>query len=146
MGAPMILIENMKRINKSQDGKISDVNGNSFTLSSGHYNTPKIIVNEMDNAIRQEHKSDNSGGGKMSMTEKHNWDLIKLEMAPCIVASRDRNKDNPSDRTPGNKVEQRLEPRTDGQSNTLTSVEKDNYLLDRQLKIRRLTEIECERL
>lgn len=46
-----------------------------------------------------------------------------------IVASRGRNKENPSDRTPGAEVEQRLEPNSQGVANTLTSVQKDNYVL-----------------
>lgn len=47
-----------------------------------------------------------------------------------IVASRGRNPDNPSDRTPGNYVEQRLEPNSQGICNTLTSVQKDNLVLE----------------
>ena len=49
---------------------------------------------------------------------------------PMIVASRGRNPQNPSDRTPGNHVEQRLEPNSDGICNTLTSVQKDNLVLE----------------
>lgn len=49
---------------------------------------------------------------------------------PVICASRGRNPDNPSDRTAGIPTEQRLEPNTDGVSNTLTIVQKDNYLLE----------------
>lgn len=45
-----------------------------------------------------------------------------------IVASRGRNPDNPSDRTLGTPTVQRLEPRFDGCTNTLTSVQKDNYV------------------
>lgn len=45
-----------------------------------------------------------------------------------IVASRGRNPDNPSDRTTGAPTVQRLEPRFDGCTNTLTSVQKDNYV------------------
>jgi len=40
---------------------------------------------------------------------------------------------------------QQLEPRNDGKTNTLTSVQKDN-LLQVGDKVRRLTELECERL
>ena len=40
---------------------------------------------------------------------------------------------------------QQLEPRNDGKTNTLTSVQKDN-LLQIGDKVRRLTEMECERL
>lgn len=49
---------------------------------------------------------------------------------PVICASRGRNAENPSDRTAGIPTEQRLEPNTDGVSNTLTTVQKDNYLLE----------------
>lgn len=48
---------------------------------------------------------------------------------PFIAASRGRNIDNPSDRTIGNKVEQRLEPKLDGTSNTISTVQKDNYVV-----------------
>lgn len=65
---------------------------------------------------------------------------------PIIVASRGRNKDNPSDRTPGNEFEQRLEPNSQGISNTLTTVQKDNLLLETQYRIRKLTPLECWRL
>ena len=47
-----------------------------------------------------------------------------------IVAMRGRNPENPSDRTVGAKTEQRLEPNGDGVCNTLTSVQKDNLVLE----------------
>lgn len=47
-----------------------------------------------------------------------------------IVASRGRNPINPSDRHAGIITEQRLEPNTRGITNTITSVEKDNYVLE----------------
>lgn len=47
---------------------------------------------------------------------------------PFVVASRGRNPENPSDRTTGSPTEQRLEPKFDGTTNTLTSVQKDNYV------------------
>ncbi len=64
---------------------------------------------------------------------------------PMVVASRGRNPSNPSDRTVGNPTEQRLEPNSQGISNALSSVQKDNMVLE-NMKIRRLTPIECERL
>lgn len=50
------------------------------------------------------------------------------------VAMRGRNPNNPSDRTTGSPTEQRLEPKTDGKTNCLTSVTKDNLVMmnDRQ--------------
>lgn len=47
-----------------------------------------------------------------------------------IVAMRGRNPDNPSDRTAGNPTEQRLEPNSQGICNTLTSVQKDNLIIE----------------
>ena len=44
-------------------------------------------------------------------------------------AFRGRNKNNPSDRTPGIETEQRLEMNKTGKSNALTSVQKDNVLI-----------------
>lgn len=64
---------------------------------------------------------------------------------PKIVASRGRNPNNPSDRTPGAPTIQRLEPRKDGLTNTITSVQKDNYV-ENGFRIRRLTPRECWRL
>ena len=49
---------------------------------------------------------------------------------PCIGASRGRNPENPSDRTVGAPTEQRLEINTQGTSNTLTTVQKDNYVVE----------------
>ena len=49
---------------------------------------------------------------------------------PFIVASRGRNPDNPSDRTTGSPTEQRLEANTHGTTNTITTVAKDNYVME----------------
>ena len=49
---------------------------------------------------------------------------------PVIVAMRGRNPDNPSDRTVGAPTEQRLEVNEKGLCNTLTSVQKDNLVLE----------------
>lgn len=47
-----------------------------------------------------------------------------------IVAMRGRNPDNPSDRTAGIPTEQRLELNSQGICNTLTSVQKDNLVME----------------
>ena len=49
---------------------------------------------------------------------------------PIIVALRGRNPDNPSDRSPGIPLEQVIEPNEHGIANTLTSVTKDNLVLE----------------
>lgn len=71
--------------------------------------------------------------------------MMEGNREPKIAASRGRNIENPSDRTPGNKVEQRLEINKHGTSNTITSVQKDNYVVQ-QHTIRKLTPLECWRL
>ena len=53
---------------------------------------------------------------------------INSSTAVC-VASRGGNPVDPSDRTTGSPTEQRLEPNSDGCTNTLTTVQKDNLLL-----------------
>ena len=58
----------------------------------------------------------NSGGNHSDM------DLI-------CVASRGRNPENPKSREVGINTEQQLEPRFDGKTNCLTSVQKDNLII-----------------
>lgn len=67
---------------------------------------------------------------------------------PKIVAMRGRNPENPSDRTSGVNTEQRLEVNQNGTSNTITTVQKDNPVMEDEapLRIRRLTPRECWRL
>ncbi len=101
---------------------------------------------EISNTVRS--------GGRQSLNKKHTWDIVQINnpthsnnrvysdkgvspslntmqggnRQPFILASRGRNPTRPGDRTPGIKTEQRLEPRFDGASNTITSVQKDNYV------------------
>lgn len=66
---------------------------------------------------------------------------------PMIIAAmRGRNPENPTSRVAGLPTEQRLEPNLKGVSNTLTSVQKDNLVLEPQYRIRKLTPKECWRL
>lgn len=68
-----------------------------------------------------------------------------------IVAMRGRNPENPSDRTVGAPTEQRLEVNINEVSNCLTTVQKDNLVMEGELllpyiRIRKLTPKECHRL
>lgn len=76
-------------------------------------------------------------------------DRGQLLLEKQIVAMRGRDPENPSDRTSGNpNLEQRLEPNSQGICNTLTSVSKDNMVLEKKaIKIRQATKdgfIDCE--
>lgn len=62
-------------------------------------------------------------------------------LEPVIGASRGRNPDNPSDRTPGAPTEQRLEINKSGISNTITTVQKDNYVIEPSIKIKEATKL-----
>lgn len=80
------------------------------------------------------------GTGPLSRSDG-NTNAIEIQ----CVAMRGRNPDNPKSRKSGLPTEQKLEPRTDGKTNCLTSVKKDN-LVQSNKTIRRLTPRECERL
>ena len=49
---------------------------------------------------------------------------------PYICASRGRPIDNPNSRKPGQEMKQRLEINTSGCSNCLTTVQKDNWVIE----------------
>lgn len=70
----------------------------------------------------------------------------KIIELPVIAGSRGRNPNNPSSRKAGEYVEQRLELNKNGTTNTITTVQKDNYLLTQNFRIRKLTPKECWRL
>lgn len=53
---------------------------------------------------------------------------------PCVVAMRGRNPENPSDRTAGSPTAHRLEPNAQGMCNSLTTVQKDNLLLENSIQ------------
>lgn len=61
-----------------------------------------------------------------------------IENDKMIVAMRGRNPENPSDRTVGVPTKQRLEPNSQGICNTLTSVQKDNLVME-TVKIKQAT-------
>lgn len=108
-------------------GNVWDKSGVSpaLTTMEGGYREPMVIVGSMQkNAyVGDESYSPTltnamgSGGGQV----------------PMIVAMRGRNPEDPSDRRRGSPMEQRLEPNSDGVSNTLTTVQKDNLVLERSI-------------
>lgn len=67
------------------------------------------------------------------MEHRENFDrgiIPRKEPIYIAAAMRGRNPQNPSDRTAGIATEQRLEIKTDGVVNTLTSVQKDTLVLE----------------
>ena len=93
------------------------------TLLTRDYKDPKCIAELKDKEISNTIRC----GGRGTLDGKHTWDIV---VEPLCAASRGRNPDNPSDRTTGIPTEQRLEINYTGCSNTLISVQKDNYVVE----------------
>lgn len=128
--------------------------GCSPTLSTmqGGNREPKVIVEElgfMDNGTGK-HQSNtvySESGLSPSITTITGGGTQQIKIAESkIVAMRGRSPDNPSDRSVGSPTEQRLEPNMSGTSNCLTSVQKNNLVLEPKYRIRKLTPRECGRL
>lgn len=126
-----------------QTGRVYDVTGISPTLNTcgGGSHEVKIVEKKVMGGIYTD-VTENLNRGlyqNVSRTVK----AVKND-AGCIerqiVASRGRNPDNPSDRTAGMPTEQVLEPNVDGVCNALTTVQKDNMVLERAILTPRRTE------
>lgn len=109
-------------INPDKAGTINTKNNSGqMSLDTG---TTFIKIN-IDGVIsKNQEKSSCFTAGAHSGGHHSDMDLI-------CVAIRGRNPDNPSDRTSGIHTEQRIEPNMDGKTNCLTSVQKDNLILQR---------------
>lgn len=135
--------------------RIYDVGGCSPTLSTmqGGNQEPKILearqLGFMDNGTGKYQSNtvydENALCPNITTVEGGGTQQIKV-CESQIVAMRGRNPDNPSDRTVGSPTEQRLEVNMQGTSNCLTSVQKDNLVIEPQYRIRKLTPRECGRL
>ena len=93
------------------------------------------IIGQMDNTIDHTFESANRvydvGGVSPTINTCGGGGLQpKILEDKTIVAMRGRNPNNPSDRTIGSPTEQRLEPNSQGLCNTLTSVQKDNLVME----------------
>lgn len=136
--------------------RIYDAGGRSPTSSTmqGGNQEPKILeakqLGFMDNGTGKHQSNtvydENALCPNITTVEGGGTQQIKV-CESQIVAMRGRNPDNPSDRSVGSPTEQRLEPNSQGICNTLTSVQKDNMVLEKpKYRIRKLTPRECGRL
>lgn len=130
--------------NRHQAGSIYNANGVCPTLdtATGGCRTPLIPDTEDYIGTYQYAKSDNFMGNKDRFIElKGVADCVQCTPKegvvlnePRICASRGRNPENPNSRESGLPTEQMIELGPDGLSNTLTTVQKDNYVLEPQLE------------
>lgn len=164
------LTENPKRENPSRR-RVYDSNGLSPTLQScmgeGGNLQPFIVEESKEKRLGNIYGFDGGNyAGNVYDKESLSPTIRTFQggnQQPMIVAMRGRNPDNPSDRTVGSPTEQRLEPNSQGICNTLTSVQKDNMVMERKAiyicnpdrvdtketdtyRIRKLTPLECWRL
>ena len=114
-------------------GTITEIS-NAIKSASAQYNT--IVLEPMDKieVVGHKHKGQSGvvyGENGIAPTITTNKGDGQLLAEPMVGAMRGRNPDNPSER---------------GTSNTLTGVQKDNYVIEPTYRIRKLTERECFRL
>ena len=138
-----------------QSGRVYSPNGISPTImsnshgnTSGGYVAPKVIAGigeKKSNGGKQWYQQDRIYDDKVAISVTTAFNPYYMVNEPFICASRGRNPENPSDRTAGAPTEQRLEPNFSGCTNTLTTVQKDNYVAN-GMRIRKLTPKECWRL
>ena len=76
---------------------------------------------------KQYHQQDRVYKGDIALAQPAN---LPEGSYKYIVAMRGRNPEHPTDRTKGLHLEQRLEMNTNGTVNTLTTVQKDNLVLE----------------
>lgn len=100
------------------------------TICARDYKDPKLV--EITSGQSQGNRVYDPNGLSVSLCANGGGLGAKtgLYIEPRICASRGRNPENPSSRASKQHTEQRLELGPDGLSNTLTTVQKDNYVIE----------------
>lgn len=137
-------IGNLNLGNNESNNRVYSPEGLSPTLNTmqGGHRQPKIMVREatkkgyaeagIGDSINLEQPNSKTRRGRVgkgvaqTLTTSCNQAIVE----PLICASRGRNPDNPSSRKAGDHTEQRIEVNTKGLSNTLTTVQKDNLVIE----------------
>lgn len=135
---------------KAQQNPLEDIETNyckngclNARGNSDMHSGMKLVIHNM---MPRSSITGKGGSGHLTRTDGKTYCLdTGTTNAVEIVAMRGRNPDNPKSRESGLPTVQMLESRTDGKTNCLTTVQKDN-LVNNDSQIRRLTPIECERL
>ena len=111
----------------SEKVRVQDTDGEARTLCARDYKDPKCVrvggLYDKDGSRHQAGSIYDPNGVCATLSTMQGGN-----QEPIIVASRGRNPEDPSDRSAGQKLEQRLEPNRQGITNTITSVQKDNYV------------------
>lgn len=114
---------------KTRRGRVG--HGVAQTLTAAGEAQQVVIEPLVWDGYNQAIKSDSTVSG--TITRNVGADLKRNGQGiiePRIAALRGRNPENPSDRTAGSPMEQRLEIGSEETSNTLTTVQKDNLVIE----------------
>lgn len=121
------------KVNKDLNPKSNQDKASCFTTggnSGGDHSDMDLIV--VHNTMPRSSTTGKGGTGPLSRAygktyclDTGNTNAIEY----LCVASRGRNPENPKSREAGLNTEQMLEPRNDGKTNCLTSVQKDNLVM-----------------
>lgn len=135
----------------SQASKVYSSAGLSPNICAGTHGYANGYINDTPKVIHQ------LTGGKWDKTHEQSGIVYDIEaiaptihtmgggnQEPKIAVMRGRNPDNVNDRTKGCPSVQMLEINENGTSNALTTVQKDNLVVEN--RIRKLTPTECFRL
>lgn len=122
------------KIDKQGNIKSNQDKASCFTAgghSGGNHSDMDLI--RVHNTMPRSSTSGKGGTGPLSRTDGKTYCLdtgnTNAVEIPFCVAMRGRNPENPKSRVAGLATEQQLEPRTDGKTNCLTSVQKDNLVI-----------------
>ena len=118
----------LNHYNYDKMDRVYDTDGSAPTVDTmeGGGRQPKIIARTDGHQKGGVYETNSVSPTLTATTYKQPTQIAE----PMIVASRGRNPENPSDRSAGQKLEQRLEPNRQGITNTITSVAKDNYVAE----------------
>ena len=110
---------------KTRRGRVG--HGVAQTLTTGDAQQVVVVGNYSPSGHNASKVVDPTG---LAPTVMENHGTVTAITSPRIAAMRGQNPDNPSDRTAGALTEQRLEIGSEETSNTLTTVQKDNLVVE----------------
>jgi DNA-cytosine methyltransferase len=110
---------NQGKVNiREEDGKASAL---TSSMASCDISDNFIVAINANNSQSQDKSS--------ALLSRYHKGAANFGSDTFIAASRGRNPENPKSRKSGLETEQQLEPRYDGKTNTITSVQKDNLVM-----------------
>lgn len=123
------LLEGIESKNKFKQSQLQ-IQNYSFALKSRDYKDPKVVQIDISGKgyKSQQDRFYNTEGVMCCLPNAHPDNKVN------IFALRGRNPENQNDRTKGIILKQTPEFKEDGCSNSLTSIQKDNLVLDNRYK------------